>query len=46
VGPDLQPSPAIVAAIVAAIQMKTHQYQSYQGLPGCEGMADFKKIMV
>ena len=41
--PDLQPAPAIVAAIVAAMQDENaHQYQSYQGLPELrEGMADF-----
>ncbi|MBB1194514.1 aminotransferase [Flavobacterium sp. SOK18b] len=41
--PDLQPAPAIVAAIVAAMQDENaHQYQSYQGLPELrEGMAAF-----
>lgn len=41
--PDLQPAPAIVAAIVAAMQDENaHQYQSYQGLPELrDGMADF-----
>jgi aspartate/methionine/tyrosine aminotransferase len=41
--PDLQPSQAVVAAVVAAMQDENaHQYQSYQGLPELrEAMADF-----
>jgi hypothetical protein len=31
----------VVAAIVAAIKMKTHINTSYQGLQVAEGMADF-----
>jgi aspartate/methionine/tyrosine aminotransferase len=41
--PDLQPSQAVVDAVVVAMQDENaHQYQSYQGLPELrQGMADF-----
>lgn len=41
--PDLQPSQAVVDAIMAAMQDENaHQYQSYQGLPELrQGMANF-----
>jgi aspartate/methionine/tyrosine aminotransferase len=47
VGPDLQPAPAIVAAIVAAIH-ENASIPELSGLPELrEGMADFMpKIMV
>jgi len=43
--PDLSPSPAVIAAIQAAVtDENAHQYQSYQGLPELrQGMADFYK---
>jgi aspartate/methionine/tyrosine aminotransferase len=41
--PDLQPSQAVIDAVVLAMQDENaHQYQSYQGLPELrQGMADF-----
>ena len=41
--PDLQPSQAVVDAVVLAMKEENaHQYQSYQGLPELRtGMADF-----
>ncbi|AYN06199.1 MULTISPECIES: pyridoxal phosphate-dependent aminotransferase [unclassified Flavobacterium] len=41
--PDLNPSKAVIEAIVSAMQDENaHQYQSYQGLPELrKGMADF-----
>ncbi|KIA82733.1 aminotransferase class I/II-fold pyridoxal phosphate-dependent enzyme [Flavobacterium sp. AED] len=41
--PDLQPSQAVIDAVVLAMQEENaHQYQSYQGLPELrKGMADF-----
>jgi LL-diaminopimelate aminotransferase len=41
--PDLNPSKAVVEAVVSAMQDENaHQYQSYQGLPELrKGMADF-----
>ena len=43
--PDLQPSHAVIDAVVLAMQDENaHQYQSYQGLPELrQGMADFYK---
>lgn len=43
--PDLQPSQAVIAAVVLAMQEENaHQYQSYQGVPELrKGMADFYK---
>lgn len=41
--PDLKPAPAVMEAVLAAMQDENaHQYQSYQGLPELrKGMADF-----
>jgi LL-diaminopimelate aminotransferase len=41
--PDLNPSKAVIEAVVSAMQDENaHQYQSYQGLPELrKGMADF-----
>lgn len=43
--PDLQPSQAVIDAVVLAMQDENaHQYQSYQGLPELrKGMVDFYK---
>ncbi len=43
--PDLKPSPAVVAAIIDAMNDENaHQYQSYQGLPALrQGAAGFYK---
>lgn len=43
--PDLQPSQAVIEAMVHAMQEENaHQYQSYQGLPELrQGMSDFYK---
>ena len=43
--PDLQPSQAVIDAVVHAMQDENaHQYQSYQGLPELrKGMVDFYK---